>query len=142
MKKTKTFSLILFIALIGGVMLAACATPTPETIIETVVVTEQVVVTEVVTEEIIVTEVVTEEIMVPSTTLVLDSEMFAPPAEQEFFINEILVPFDEETGISVSFSIVSGQDMLDRIKFKKDNYNVTTDVILSFYGRFHWYTDD
>ena len=76
MKKIKTFSLILFIALIGGVVLAACATPTPETIIETVVVTQEVVVTEVVTEEIVVTEVVTEEIEVevPATKLVLDSD--------------------------------------------------------------------
>ena len=141
MKKTKTFSLILFIALIGGVMLAACATPTPETIIETVVVTEQVVVTEVVTEEIIVTEVVTEEIMVPSTTLVLDSEMFSPPAEQEFFINEILAPFEEETGISVNFSIVAGQDMFDRITVQQETDHVTTDVILAFNGRFPWYTE-
>jgi len=143
MKKTKTFSLILFIALIGGVMLAACATPTPETIIETVVVTQEVVVTEVVTEEIVVTEVVTEEIVVevPSTTLVLDSEMFSPPAEQAFFINEILVPFEEETGISVNFSIVEGQDMFNRITVQQETDHVTTDVILAFNGRFPWYTD-
>jgi multiple sugar transport system substrate-binding protein len=122
-------------------VLAACAQPTPETIVETVVVTEEVVVTEVVTEEIIVTEVVTEEIEVPATSLVLDSEMFSPPAEQEFFINEILAPFEEETGISVNFTIVAGADMFDRITVQQETDHVTTDVILAFNGRFPWYTD-
>lgn len=143
MKKTKAFSVILFVVLLSAGILSACATPTPETIIETVVVTQEVVVTEVVTEEIVVTEVVTEEVEVevPSMTLVLDSEMFAPPAEQEFFINEILVPFEEETGISVSFSIVAGADMFDRITVQQETDHVTTDVILAFNGRFPWYTD-
>lgn len=143
MKKTKAFSLILFIGLIGALVLSACATPTPETIVETVVVTEEVVVTEVVTEEIVVTEVVTEEIEVevPAQILVLDSEMFSPPAEQEFFINEILAPFEEETGISVNFSIVEGADMFDRITVQQETDHVTTDVILAFNGRFPWYTD-
>jgi multiple sugar transport system substrate-binding protein len=141
MKKVKKFSFILYIALIGGLLLAACATPTPETIVETVVVTEQVVVTEVVQEEVVVTEVVKEEVEVPATTLVLDSEMFAPPAEQEFFINEILADFEEETGISVNFTVVAGADMFDRITVQQETDHVTTDVILAFNGRFPWYTD-
>jgi multiple sugar transport system substrate-binding protein len=143
MKKTKAFSLILFVVLLSAGILSACATPTPETIIETVVVTQEVVVTEVVTEEIVVTEVVTEEVEVevPSMTLVLDSEMFSPPAEQQFFINEILAPFEEETGISVNFSIVEGSDMFDRITVQQETDHVTTDVILAFNGRFPWYTD-
>jgi multiple sugar transport system substrate-binding protein len=143
MKKNKAFSLILFAALLGSVLLAACAQPTPETIIETVVVTQEVIVTEVVTEEVVVTEVVTEEIEVPvpSMTLVLDSEMFSPPAEQEFFINEILAPFEEETGITVSFSIVEGAAMFDRITVQQETDHVTTDVILAFNGRFPWYTE-
>jgi multiple sugar transport system substrate-binding protein len=143
MKKTKSFSIILLIALLGALVLSACATPTPETIIETVVVTQEVEKEVIVTQEVVVTEVVTEEIEVevPAKLLVLDSEMFSPPAEQQFFINEILVPFEEETGISVNFSIVAGQDMFDRITVQQETDHVTTDVILAFNGRFPWYTD-
>lgn len=143
MKKTKAFSLILFVVLLSAGVLSACATPTPETIIETVVVTKEVEKEVIVTQEVVVTEVVTEEIEVevPSMTLVLDSEMFSPPAEQEFFINEILAPFEDETGISVNFSIVAGEDMFDRITVQQETDHVTTDVILAFNGRFPWYTD-
>jgi multiple sugar transport system substrate-binding protein len=141
MKKTKAFSLILFVALLGAVLLSACAQPTPEKIVETVIVPEEVVVTEIVTEQVTVTEVVTEIVEVPSQTLVMDSEMFAPPAEQEFFINEILKPFMDETGIRVAFGIVAGADMFDRITVQQETGNVTTDVILAFNGRFPWYTD-
>ena len=62
MKKTKAFSIILLAALLGALVLSACATPTPETIVETVVVTQEVEKEVVVTQEVVVTEVVTEEI--------------------------------------------------------------------------------
>jgi multiple sugar transport system substrate-binding protein len=61
MKKTRAFSIILLLSLGAGALLSACApaaTPTPETVVETVVVTQEVVRTEVVEQEVVVTEVV------------------------------------------------------------------------------------
>ena len=116
------------------ILLAACATPTPEVIIETVEVPGETVIEEV---EVPV-EVIKE---VPATTIVMSSEMFAPPAEQTFFINEILKPFEAETGITVNFQIVAGQDMFDRVTVQQETAHVTTDVILAFNGRFAWWTD-
>jgi multiple sugar transport system substrate-binding protein len=74
-------------------------------------------------------------------TIVLDSEMFSPPDEQSFFINEILKPFEAETGITVNFQIIEGSQMRDRITVQQETGHVTTDVILAFNGRFAWYTD-
>jgi multiple sugar transport system substrate-binding protein len=139
------------VVLVLAFMAAACAQPTPETIVETVVVTEEVEVvkTEVVEKEVVVTEVVVEtqevevevEVPVPATTIVMSSEMFAPPAEQQFFINEILKPFEEETGITVNFQVIEGQDMFDRVTVQQETGHITTDVILVFNGRFPWWTD-
>jgi multiple sugar transport system substrate-binding protein len=102
-------------------------------VVETVVVTEK--------EEVQVQVTVPVEVPVPAKTLVLSSEMFAPPAEQEFFINEILVPFEAETGITVNFQVIEGQDLFDRVTVQQETGHVTTDVILAFNGRFSWWTD-
>jgi multiple sugar transport system substrate-binding protein len=126
----KKLSIILLITLIGATLLAACQ---PETIVETVVVEG---------EKVVETVEVEKVVEVPSKTLVLDSEMFSPPAEQEFFINEILKPFEEETGITVTFQIVKGTDMFDRLTAQQATGHVTTDMILAFNGRFAWYTDE
>ena len=129
----KRLTYALPLALVMALLLAACATPTPETIIEQVEVPVEVEVTKEV--------VVEEQVEVPAKSLVMSSEMFAPPAEQTFFINEILKPFEEETGISVAFQIVAGEDMLDRLTVQQETDHVTTDVVLVFNGRFPWYTD-
>ncbi len=125
---------VLLSLVVLATLVAACApaaTPEPQVITkkETVVVKE----TQIVKE--------TEIVEVSSKTLVMSSEMFAPPAEQEFFINEILAPFEQETGVRVSFQIVAGADMFDRITVQQETDHVTTDVILAFNGRFPWYTD-
>ena len=129
----KRISYLLPLGLILAVALAACTTPTPETIIEEV----EVQVPVEVTKEVI----VEEEVPVPAKSLVLSSEMFSPPAEQTFFINEILKPFEAETGIAVDFQNIAGQDMFDRLTVQQESDHVTTDVILAFNGRFPWYTD-
>jgi multiple sugar transport system substrate-binding protein len=126
----KKFSIIMVALLVGALLLTACQ---PETIIETVVVKEE-------GEKVV--ETVEKIVEVASKTLVLDSEMFSPPAEQEFFINEILKPFEEETGITVTFQIVKGSDMFDRLTAQQATDHVTTDMILAFNGRFAWYTDE
>ncbi len=129
----KKFSVLMIIALLGAALLTACAPAETVTVIETVIVEKE-------GETII--ETVEKEVEVPSKTLVLDSEMFSPPAEQIFFIDEILKPFEEETGITVTFQIVKGEDMFDRLTAQQATGHVTTDMILAFNGRFAWYTDE
>ena len=90
----KKFSIVMAIVLVGAMFLSACQ---PETIVETVIVEK---------EGETITEVVTEEVMVPSKTLVFSSRLFSPPAEQLFFINEIIKPFEEEHGVTVNFQII------------------------------------
>jgi multiple sugar transport system substrate-binding protein len=129
----KRFLLLAGILVVLSALIAGCAQPTPETIIEEVEVPVEVVVTEQVEVPV--------EVEVPAEALVLSSEMFSPPAEQTFFINEILKPFEEETGIAVDFQNIRGEDMYDRITVQQETGHVTTDLILAFNGRFPWYTD-
>jgi multiple sugar transport system substrate-binding protein len=132
-KIVKKTIFILALVVLTSLFLASCQ---PEVVVETVEVPVEVEVTKEVTvvEEV---EVVTE---IP--TLVLDSEMFAPPAEQEFFINEILAPFEEETGIRVIFQVIAGENMFDRLTAQQATDHISTDLILAFNGRFSWYTDE
>ena len=127
---------LLFVSLLVGfaLILTACA---PTEVIKTVIVTE---VVEGETVEKVITAV-PEPAEPVKKTIVLDSEMFSPPDEQSFFINEILKPFEEETGITVNFQIIEGSDMRDRITVQQETGHVTTDAILAFNGRFAWYTD-
>jgi multiple sugar transport system substrate-binding protein len=132
-KKMKKIAVMLIIGLMGIALLGACQA---EPIVETVEVPVEVI------KEVEVPVEVEVEVEKEIPTLVLDSEMFAPPAEQEFFINEILVPFMEETGIRVTFQVVKGDDMFDRLTAQQATGHVTTDLILAFNGRFAWYTDE
>jgi len=119
----KKFSIIMAIVLVGALFLSACQ---PETIVETVVV-------EVEGETI--TEVVTEEVMVATKTLVFSSRLFSPPAEQLFFINEIIKPFEEEHGITVNFQIIDDQTLLDRAEVQQTTDHVTTDIVVAHNSR-------
>ena len=119
----KKFSIVMAIVLVGALFLSACQ---PETIVETVVV-------EVEGETI--TEVVTEEVMVPSKTLVFSSRLFSPPAEQLFFINEIIKPFEEEHGVTVNFQIIDDQTLLDRAEVQQTTDHVTTDIVVAHNSR-------
>ena len=67
--------------------------------------------------------------------MVLSSRLFSRPAEQEFVINEVLKPFEEETGIKVEFQVVDDDTLLDRAKVQKDTGNVSTDVIIAYCAR-------
>jgi multiple sugar transport system substrate-binding protein len=118
----KKFSIVMAIILVGALFLSACQ---PETIVETVIV-------EVEGETI--TEVVTEEVMVPSKTLVFSSRLFSPPAEQLFFINEIIKPFEEEHGVTVNFQIIDDATLLQRAEVQQATNHVTTDIVVSHNG--------
>jgi len=119
----KKFSIIMAIVLVGALFLSACQ---PETVVETVIVE---------VEGETVTEVVTEEVMVASKTLVFSSRLFSPPAEQLFFINEIIKPFEEEHGVTVNFQIIDDQTLLDRAEVQQTTDHVTTDIVVAHNSR-------
>jgi multiple sugar transport system substrate-binding protein len=121
-KKRNMFTVAMTILLLGAVFAAACA-PEPETIIKEVEVPGADVITEV--------EVPVE---VPSKTLVFSSRLFSPPAEQLFFINEIIKPFEEEHGITVNFSIIDDQTLLQHAEVQQTTNHVTTDIVVSHNG--------
>jgi multiple sugar transport system substrate-binding protein len=119
----KKFSFLMIVVLAGALLLTACQ---PETIVEYV---------EVEVEGETITEVVTEEVMVPSKTLVFSSRLFSPPREQEFFINEIIKPFEEEHGVTVNFQIIDDQTLLDRAEVQQSTDHVTTDIVIAHNSR-------
>lgn len=65
----------------------------------------------------------------PTKTLVFTSRLFSPPAEQEFLINEILKPFEDEHNITINFQILDDQKMLDRAEVQQSTNHVTTDIV-------------
>jgi multiple sugar transport system substrate-binding protein len=67
-------------------------------------------------------------------TLVFSSRLFSVPAEQEFFINEIIKPFEEEHGVKVQFSIIDDDTLLEQAEVQQTTNHVTTDVIVAYNG--------
>jgi len=140
MNKPKLFTLIV-IAMLGVLVLAGCQPQTVEVEV-TRVVEEQVEVTRVVTETVevegemvevtrVVTEEVITEVEVPaeSKVLVFSSTLFSVPREQEYFINEVIKPFEEEHGVTVNFQILDGATQLDRAQVQQETNHVTTDLV-------------
>ncbi len=117
--------LLLVVVLLG--VLAACQPATPQVVKETVVVTKEV--EKVVTQEV----VVTKEVEKPGKrTLVIASRLFSPPREQEFFINEILKPWEEENNVTVVFQIIDDKTLLERAQVQQQTGHVTTDLVIVF----------
>ncbi|MCP4358468.1 MAG: extracellular solute-binding protein [Chloroflexi bacterium] len=130
--------------------MAACQ-PQTETVEVTRIVTEteQVEVTRVVTETVEVEGETVEvtrivEVEVPAEapeveagprTLVFSSRLFSPPREQEFFINEVIKPFEEEHNVTVNFQILDDQTLLDRAQVQQDTDHVTTDIVAAHNSR-------
>lgn len=137
MKKISYLMLIVFLSV---ALLSACATPTPETVIETVIVEkegETVIETVEVEKEVVVTKEVEVEVPVEvaSKTLVFSSRLFSPPREQEYFINEVIKPFEEEHGVTVNFQIIDDQTLLDRAEVQQTTDHVTTDIVVAHNSR-------
>jgi ABC-type glycerol-3-phosphate transport system substrate-binding protein len=105
----KKFLGFLLVALLGIALLSAC-TAEPEVIIETVEVPVEVEVEVPVEVEV----EVPVEVEVATKTLVFTSRLFSPPREQEFFINEVIKPFEAEHGVSVNFQILDDDSQFDR----------------------------
>lgn len=68
-------------------------------------------------------------------TLVFSSRLFSPPQEQEYFINEIIKPFEEEHGVIVNFQIIDDQTLLDRAAVQQSTNHVTTDIVVAHNSR-------
>jgi len=135
-KKFKSYLMIVLVLALGAVVLAACATPTPETVVQTVVVEKEgETVVQTVEVEKTVVETVEVEKEVGTKTLVFTSRLFSPPREQEFFINEIIKPWEEETGITVNFGILDDDKILDRAEVQETTGHVTTDIIAAHNSR-------
>ncbi len=67
--------------------------------------------------------------------VVLSSRLWSPPHEQEFVINEVLKPFEEENNVKVVFQIVDDNTLLDRAKVQQETGNVSTDVVIAYCQR-------
>jgi multiple sugar transport system substrate-binding protein len=118
-------------------ILSACPAPTPQV----VEVPKEVVVEKTVVETVEVVKEVVVEKEVASKVLVLESRLFSPPREQEFFINEILAPFEEEHGVTVHFQILDDPVQLERQEIQQSTGHVTTDIVIAHNGRFPQWLD-
>ncbi len=134
----KYTSLLMLGAILVG-LLAACAAPAPEVVeVEvTRVVTEkeEVEVPVEVEKEVQVTVEVPVEVEVAPKVLVFESRLFSPPSEQEFFINEVIKPFEAEHGVKVLFQILDDNTIFDRATIQQDTDHVTTDIICAHNGK-------
>lgn len=142
----KKFSILMTIALLIAAFLTACA---PEKIVETVIVEkegEKIIETVEVEKEVeVIKEVEVEvpvEVEVATKTLVFSSRLFSPPREQEFFINEIIKPFEEEHGVTVNFQIIDDVTLLDRAEVQQTTNHVTTDIVVSHNGTMPQWLDN
>jgi len=120
----------LFVLLVITGLIASCApaaTPEPQIItkIETVVVKE--------TE--IVEKIVEKPVDVAPKVLVFSSRLFSPPREQEFFINEVIKPFEEAHGVTVNFQIIDDDTLLERAEIQQATDHVMTDIVCAHNGK-------
>ena len=122
MKERKLIFSLMIVVLLGAAFAVACQ---PTTVVE------EVPVEVVVTEEV----EVPVEVEVPSKTLVFSSRLFSPPREQEFLINEVIKPFEAETGATVNFQILDDDTLLERAEVQQATDRITTDIVAAHNSR-------
>ena len=127
----KRFAVLLLVLTLVATLLAACPAPTPQ-IIEVI---KEVPVEKTVIETVVVVEEKIVEVPVAPKVLVFESRLFSPPREQEFFINEVIVPFEEEHGVKVYFQILSDNDQFERAEVQQSTNHVSTDIICAHNGK-------
>ena len=127
----KRFAVLLMVLTLVATVLAACPAPTPQ-IIEVI---KEVPVEKTVIETVVVVEEKIVEVPVAPKVLVFESRLFSPPREQEFFINEVIVPFEQEHGVKVYFQILSDDDQFQRAEVQQSTNHVTTDIICAHNGK-------
>ncbi|OQX65088.1 MAG: hypothetical protein B5M51_01775 [Anaerolinea sp. 4484_236] len=116
-------------------LLSACSTPETVEVIKTVEVEKEVEVIKTVEVEVEKEVEVKVEVEVPSKTLVFSSRLFSPPREQEYFINEIIKPFEEEHGVTVNFQILDDDTLLERAEIQQSTGHVMTDIVCAHNGK-------
>ncbi len=121
----KRMNVLLAVVMIASLVISACAAP--------IVAPQEVEVTRVVEVEKVVEKVVEKE--AANNTLVFSSRLFSPPREQEFLINEVIKPFEEENGVTVNFQILDDDTLLERAKIQQGTNHVTTDIIAAHNGK-------
>ncbi|MFH1928420.1 MAG: extracellular solute-binding protein [Chloroflexota bacterium] len=80
-------------------------------------------------------KVVEKIVEVAPKTLVFTSRLFSPPREQEFFINEIIKPFQKEHGVTVNFQILDDNTIFERAELQTATDHITTDIICAHNGK-------
>ncbi|MBN1877410.1 MAG: extracellular solute-binding protein [Anaerolineae bacterium] len=122
--------------LIVGLVISACATPTPRTVKETIEVFKEIeVVTTVEIEKTVEVEKIVEvekEVIKEvelNKQIGLSSCMFTSPREQAFFINEIIKPFETAYTVTVNFQILDEASMLEQARVQQETGHVTTDIV-------------
>jgi len=127
----KRFATLLIVVAVLASFVAGCAAPAAEVIEKEVIVQKEVPVTVEVVKEV----VVEKEVQVAPKVLVFESRLFSPPREQEFFINEIIKPFEDEHGVKVYFQILSDDDQFERAEVQQSTNHVSTDIICAHNGK-------
>jgi len=80
-------------------------------------------------------KIVEKIVEVAPKTLVFTSRLFSPPREQEFFINEVIKPFEKEHGVTVNFQILDDNTIFERAELQTATDHVTTDIICAHNGK-------
>ena len=65
-------------------------------------------------------------------TLVFSSRLWSVPAEQEFILENVIMPFERENHCIVSFQIMDDEMLLDRAEIQQETGNVTTDIVCAY----------
>lgn len=68
-------------------------------------------------------------------TIVFSSRLWSTPNEQKFIIDEIIKPFEEETGYRVNFQILDDDTLLQRAAIQQSTGHVTTDIVCAYNAR-------
>ena len=134
----KTLRVLVLLAVLALLTLTACEKEVEVTKIveKTVVEKETIIEVETVVEIETVIETVVEMVEVEGNrTLVFSSRLFSPPREQEFFISEVIQPFEEEHGVTVNFQILDDDTLLERAAVQQTTDHVTTDIVCAHNGK-------
>jgi multiple sugar transport system substrate-binding protein len=138
----------LFAAVLVVLLVVTACQPEEVEVTRVVTETQEIEVTRVVTEEVVVEGETVEVTRIVETTvevevevpaeapgsLVFSSRLFSPPREQEFFINEVIKPFEEEHNARVTFQILDDDTLLQRAEVQQTTDHVTTDIIAAHNG--------
>ncbi|MCK4240027.1 MAG: extracellular solute-binding protein, partial [Candidatus Atribacteria bacterium] len=65
-------------------------------------------------------------------TLVFSSRLWSVPAEQEFILENVIMPFERENHCIVSFQIMDDDMLLDRAEIQQETGNITTDIVCAY----------